>query len=54
MNTKKLSYWKVWSFKTRIYEKHKKANYTIMFMNGTLKKHIFDTDKQTKQDIIYL
>ena len=25
-----------------------------MFMDGTLKKHIFDTDKQAKQDIIYL
>ena len=48
MNTKKLSYWKVWSFKTRIYEKHKKANYTIMFMDGTLRKHIVDTDKQAK------
>lgn len=32
-------------------KKHKKANYTIMFMDGTLRKHIVDTDKQ---DMIYL
>ena len=29
-------------------KKHKKADYTIMFMNGTLRKHIIDTDKQAK------
>ena len=29
-------------------KKHKKADYTIMFMDGTLRKHIIDTDKQAK------
>ena len=29
-------------------KKHKKADYTIMFMDGTLRKHIVDTDKQAK------
>lgn len=28
---------------------HKKAEYTIMFMNYTLRKHIVDTDKQAKE-----
>ena len=28
---------------------HKKAEYTIMFMNKTLRKHIVETDKQAKQ-----
>ena len=28
---------------------HKKVEYTIMFMNKTLRKHIVETDKQTKQ-----
>ena len=27
---------------------YKKADYTIMFMDGTLRKHIVDTDKQAK------
>ena len=27
---------------------HKKAEYTIMFMNKTLRKHIVDTDIQAK------
>ena len=27
---------------------HKKAEYTIMFMNCTLRKHIVETDKQAK------
>ena len=30
-------------------KKHKKADYTIMFMDGTLRKHIIDTDKQAKE-----
>ena len=30
-------------------KKHKKADYTIMFMDGTLSKHIVDTDKQAKE-----
>ena len=30
-------------------KKHKKADYTIMFMDGTLRKHIVDTDKQAKE-----
>ena len=29
-------------------KKNKKADYTIMFMDGTLIKHIVDTDKQAK------
>ena len=29
-------------------KKHKKTGYTIMFMDGTLRKHIVDTDKQVK------
>lgn len=29
-------------------KKHKKADYTIMIMDGTLRKHIVDTDKQAK------
>lgn len=29
-------------------KKHKKDDYTIMFMDGTLRKHIVDTDKQAK------
>lgn len=29
-------------------KKHKKSDYTIMFMDGTLRKHIIDTDKQAK------
>ena len=28
---------------------HKKADYTIMFMEGSLKKHIVETDKQAKE-----
>lgn len=28
---------------------YKKAEYTIMFMNKTLRKHIVETDKQAKQ-----
>ena len=28
---------------------HKKAEYTIMFMNKTLRKHIVETDKQAKE-----
>ncbi len=28
---------------------HKKAEYTIMFINKTLRKHIVETDKQAKQ-----
>lgn len=28
---------------------HKKADYTIMFMEGTLRKHIVETDKQAKE-----
>ena len=30
-------------------KKHKKADYTIMLMDGTLRKHIIDTDKQAKE-----
>lgn len=30
-------------------KKHKKADYTIMFMDGTLRKHIIDTDKQAQK-----
>ena len=30
-------------------KKHKKADYTIMFMDGNLRKHIIDTDKQAKE-----
>ncbi len=30
---------------------HKKAEYIIMFMNKTLRKHIVETDKQTKRRI---
>ena len=30
-------------------KKYKKADYTIMFMDGTLRKHIVDTDKQAKE-----
>ena len=30
-------------------KKHKKADYTIMFMDGTLRKNIIDTDKQAKE-----
>lgn len=29
-------------------KEHKKAEYTIMLMNGTLRKHIVDTDIQVK------
>ena len=32
-------------------KKHKKAYYTIMFMDGTLRKHIVDTDKQAKEKL---
>lgn len=28
---------------------HKKADYTIMFMEGSLRKHIVNTDKQAKE-----
>lgn len=28
---------------------HKKAEYTIMFMDSTLRKYIVDTDKQSKE-----
>ena len=28
---------------------HKKADYTIMFMEGSLRKHIVETDKQAKE-----
>lgn len=30
-------------------KEHKKAEYTIMFMEGTLRKHIVDTDIQAKE-----
>ena len=30
---------------------HKKAEYTIMFMNKTLRKHIVDTDIQAKDRV---
>lgn len=46
---KKLYYWKVWSFKIRVFEKLQKAEYIIMFMSRTLRKHIVETDKQAKQ-----
>lgn len=34
---------------------HKKAEYTIIFMDNTLRKHIVDTDKQAKErfEILY-
>lgn len=30
-------------------KQHKKAEYIIMFMNKTLRKHIVETDKQAKE-----
>ena len=30
-------------------KKYKKTNYTIMFMEGSLRKYIVDTDKQAKE-----
>lgn len=30
-------------------KKHKKVDYTIMFMDGSLRKHIVDTDIQAKK-----
>lgn len=30
-------------------KEHKKAEYTIMFMEGTLRKHIIETDIQAKE-----
>ena len=30
-------------------KKYKKADYTIMLLEGTLRKHIIDTDKQAKE-----
>lgn len=30
-------------------KRHKKADYTIMLMDGILRKHIIDTDKQAKE-----
>lgn len=33
---------------------HKKAEYTIMLMDNTLRKHIVDTDKQAKKNLKYL
>lgn len=39
----------VWSFKIRVFENYKKAEYIIMFMSRTLRKHIVETDKQAKQ-----
>ncbi len=30
-------------------KKHKKADYTIMLLDGTLRKYIIDTDKQAKE-----
>ena len=30
-------------------KKYKKADYTIMFIEGSLRKHIVDTDKQAKE-----
>ena len=30
-------------------KKHKKAEYTIMLIDGTLRKHIVDTDIQAKE-----
>ena len=30
-------------------KKYKKADYTIMFMEGSLRKHIVDTDKKAKE-----
>lgn len=30
-------------------KKHKKVDYTIMFMDGSLRKHIVETDKQAEE-----
>ena len=33
----------------RYFKEHKKAEYTIMLLDGTLRKHIVDTDIQAKE-----
>ncbi len=35
-------------------KEHKKSDYNIMFMDGTLRKHIVDTDIQAKKNLKYL
>ena len=39
------------NLRLRYLKEHKKAEYTIMFMDGTLRKHIVDTDIQVKERI---
>jgi len=34
---------------SRYLKEHKKAEYTIMLIDGTLRKHIVDTDIQAKE-----
>lgn len=40
---------KYWHLRLEYLKNHKKAEYTIMFINKTLRKHIVDTDKQAKE-----
>ena len=37
--------------KLQYLKEHKKAEYAIMLMEGTLRKHIVDTDIQSKKDL---
>lgn len=40
---------KYWHLRLQYLKEHKKAEYTIMLLDGTLRKHIVDTDIQAKE-----
>ena len=41
--------WKYGYLRLEYLKKHKKADYTIMLLDGSLRKHIVDTDIQAKE-----
>ena len=42
------------NLKLQYLKEHKKADYTIMLLDGTLRKHIVDTDCRLKKELKYL
>ena len=42
------------NLKLQYLKEHKKAEYTIMLLDGTLRKHIVDTDCRLKKELKYL
>ena len=43
--------WKYGYLRLEYLKKHKKADYTIMLLDGSLRKHIVDTDIQAKERV---